>query len=246
MQQENREALVAGLAQYGVTATEPMVDALVGHLSMVADWNERVNLTAIKGEREMVLKHVVDSATALGLVEMGPGTRLIDVGTGAGFPGITLKCIHPESTVVLLESLNKRCTFLQAVGEEVISKLGGSPDGFQVVWGRAEDAGRDRQYREKFDIVVGRAVAELRVLAEYCLPFCRVGGVFLAMKGPAAGDEIAAADRAITTLGGAVAEVREIVLPEEAGSRTLILIKKVKATAPAFPRKAGTPAKTPL
>ncbi|HWH68538.1 MAG TPA: 16S rRNA (guanine(527)-N(7))-methyltransferase RsmG [Candidatus Sulfotelmatobacter sp.] len=246
MEQANRELLSAGLARYGVSPGEALLDALVKHLEMVLEWNERINLTAIKDEREMVIKHVVDSVSALELIRVTKGTSLLDVGTGAGFPGVVLKCIEPAARVVLLESLNKRCTFLQAVGDEVVKPLAGSAAGYEVLWGRAEDAGKDPKYREKFDVVVARAVAELRVLAEYCLPFCRVGGVFLAMKGPAAGEEIAAAEKAIATLGGAVEAVREIQLPLDAGARTLILMKKVRATPAAYPRKAGTPARIPL
>lgn len=245
MEEHNRVILEAGLRQYGVEPTSRMTEALGKHLAMVVDWNERINLTAITNEREMVLKHAIDSASALAVVKLGQGISLLDVGTGAGFPGIVLKCIHPEIRVVLLESLNKRCTFLEAVGDEVIRGL--EPHGgYEVVWGRAEDTGRNPQYRGQFDVVVARAVAELRVLAEYCLPFCKVGGVFLAMKGPGAGEEIAAAEKAVATLGGTIAESREVHLPEEAGTRTLILIKKVKETPAAYPRKAGTPSKSPL
>jgi 16S rRNA (guanine527-N7)-methyltransferase len=246
MEQQNRELLVFGLAQYGVNATDAMVDALAKHLAMVAEWNERVNLTAIKDEREMVLKHVVDSVSALASVSVRPGLRLIDVGTGAGFPGVVLKCVEPGLKVSLLESLNKRCTFLKAVGEEIVANLDQSRDGYEVLWGRAEDLGRDIQHRGTYDLVVARAVAELRVLTEYCLPFCRVGGVFLAMKGPAADEEIAAAENAIATLGGELEDAREVELPEGAGARTLIRIKKVRSTPAAYPRKAGTPSKNPL
>ncbi|HYF92932.1 MAG TPA: 16S rRNA (guanine(527)-N(7))-methyltransferase RsmG [Symbiobacteriaceae bacterium] len=246
MEQRNRELLSAGLAKYGVVPRERLLDALVKHLEMVVEWNERVNLTAITDEREMVLKHVVDSASALAAIEVTGETQILDVGTGAGFPGVVLKCVQPAARVVLLESLNKRCTFLRAVGDEVVESLGGPRGGFEVLWGRAEDFGKDRKYRERFDVVIARAVAELRVLAEYCLPFCRVGGLFLAMKGPSAGEEIATAESAIATLGGTFVEVRRIELPEEAGVRTLILVKKVRGTPAGYPRKAGTPAKSPL
>ncbi|HLN61896.1 MAG TPA: 16S rRNA (guanine(527)-N(7))-methyltransferase RsmG [Symbiobacteriaceae bacterium] len=246
MEQANLELLAAGLRQYGVAPTDGMLHAIGQHLQMVAEWNEQVNLTAITAEREMVVKHAIDSASALGMVEVGPGARVLDVGTGAGFPGVTLKCIQPEATVVLLESLAKRCKFLEAVGTEVIAPLGGKADAYQVVWGRAEDKGQDKQFRERFDLVVARAVAELRVLSEYCLPFAKVGGEFLAMKGPSGAEELAAAKSAIATLGGEVVDVKSIVLPEEAGARTLIRVKKVKATPKEFPRKAGTPAKKPL
>lgn len=246
MEQANRELLMAGLEEFGLSPSEAGVNALIRHLEMVVDWNERVNLTAIKEEREMVLKHVVDSASALSVVDLKDQTKLLDVGTGAGFPGVVLKCLHPEAKVVLLESLNKRCAFLKSVGDEVVQSLGGPADGYEVLWGRAEDLGRDSHYREQFDVVVARAVAELRVLAEYCLPFCRVGGHFLAMKGPAAEDEIKLSERALRILGGSISLVKTVTLPEGAGERTLILVRKERSTAPAYPRKAGTPSKNPL
>lgn len=246
MEQNNRDMLAAGLASYGISATEPALNALAKHLAMVVDWNERMNLTAITNEHDMVVKHVIDSASAFSVVKLEPGERVLDVGPGAGFPGVVLKCLAPEVRMTLLESLNKRCAFLQAVGDEVVKDLGGPSDGYRVVWGRAEDCGRDPAYRERYDLVVARAVAELRVLSEYCLPFCRVGGRFLAMKGPAAGEELAAAEKAISVLGGSVEEVREVTLPEDAGTRTLVLVRKVKSTPAAYPRKAGTPSKNPL
>lgn len=219
--------------------------AVVRHLELVAEWNERVNLTAITEEREMVLKHVIDSASVLRVRTLQPGERVLDVGTGAGFPGLTLKCLVPGSNLVLLESLAKRCRFLEAAAGELLPILG-EAGGVEVVWGRAEEVGRKAGYRGGFDLVVARAVAELRVLAEYCLPFCRVGGEFIAMKGPAAGNELESARGAVQLLGGEVAEVRVVQLPEEAGERTLIRIAKVAATPSVYPRKAGTPAKHPL
>ncbi|HYG59218.1 MAG TPA: 16S rRNA (guanine(527)-N(7))-methyltransferase RsmG [Symbiobacteriaceae bacterium] len=246
MEAQSLVLLKDGLNRYGVTAREVNISAIARHLEMVVEWNERMNLTAILAERDMILKHVIDSATALTSVKLAAGTKLLDVGTGAGFPGVVLKCLEPQAHVVLLESLGKRCTFLEAVGQEVIDQLPEPRGKYEVVWSRAEDAGKDVRFREQFDVVIARAVAELRVLSEYCLPFCRVGGEFLAMKGPTASEELAKAEEAIAKLGGAVAEVREVELPEQAGIRTLIRVKKERATPKAYPRKAGTPAKSPL
>lgn len=246
MEQTNLDRLAVGVRQYGVAARESTLAAIGKHLAMVREWNERVNLTAITEERDMVLKHAIDSVTALAAVSLVPGLKVLDVGTGAGFPGVVLKCVEPQAHVVLLESLQKRCKFLEAVGEEVISTLESPPGSYEVVWGRAEDAGQRPELREGFDLVVARAVAELRVLSEYCLPFVRVGGTFLAMKGPGAQEEIAGAARAIEVLGGRLGESREIELPEDAGRRTLIVINKVRSTPKSYPRKAGTPAKSPL
>lgn len=246
MEQASLELLELGLRQYGIQPTGDMIRAIVRHLEMVVEWNERINLTAITAERDMVVKHALDSASVFGALDLKPGMRLLDVGTGAGFPGVVLKCIVPELSVSLLESLQKRCKFLEAVGEEVIGKQLRAVSGYDVIWGRAEDLGQDARFRERFDIVMARAVAELRVLSEYCLPFCRVGGEFVAMKGPAAAEELAGAEKALTLLGGTLVEVREVELPEGAGLRSIIRIKKVRATPKAYPRRAGTPAKSPL
>lgn len=246
MESMNRALLEAGLRSFGLEPEEQSVTAIGRHLAMVADWNERVNLTALTNERDMVLKHAIDSASAVRVISLSPGLRVLDVGTGAGFPGVTLKCLAPDIHLVLLESLQKRCRFLEAVKAEVMEEVLGTSSGYEVVWGRAEDQGHNPQYREKFDVVCARAVAELRVLAEYCLPFCRVGGEFLAMKGPAGVDEVAQAEKAIEVLGGVISEVKVLDLPEEAGRRTLVRIKKERHTPMGYPRKAGTPAKSPL
>jgi len=245
MEAANAELLRQGLRGFGLDCDEASIAAIVRHLKLVAEWNERVNLTAVTAEREMVLKHALDSASLLSVVPLEPGSRVLDVGTGAGFPGITLKCLVPGIDLVLLESLAKRCRFLEAAAAELLPVLG-NPMGLRVVWGRAEDVGQQEEFREKFDVVVARAVAELRVLSEYCLPFCRLGGEFVAMKGPSVREELGAARRAIEILGGEVVEVREIELPEGAGSRSLVRIRKGKKTPKTYPRKAGVPAKRPL
>lgn len=246
MEQVNRTLLEEGLRDFGVEPTPASCEAVIRHLEMVVDWNEHMNLTAITAEREMVIKHVLDSAAALKAASLSAGMRVLDVGTGAGFPGVTWKCLLPEIDLTLLESLQKRCKFLEAVGEEVIAPLDGRPEGFHVLWSRAEDAGKSPEHRERYDLVTARAVAELRVLAEYCLPFVKVGGTFLVLKGPGVREEVKAAQRAIDLLGGQVEVVEEVELPEEAGIRSLMRIRKVKATPKGYPRKAGMPAKSPL
>lgn len=244
--ESNIALLEEGLAGFGVEATPAGVEALLGHLRLVREWNERINLTAITSEREMVVKHVLDSASGLQLARLEAGNKVLDVGTGAGFPGVVWKCLVPGIRLTLLESLQKRCRFLEEVGEQVVGPLIKEEGGYRVLWGRAEDVGRMAAEREAYDVVTARAVAELRVLAEYCLPFVRVGGLFLGMKGPAVGDEVAGARSAIATLGGQVEEVREFALPADGGRRSLVAIRKVRPTPRAYPRKAGTPAKHPL
>ncbi|MFZ5823771.1 MAG: 16S rRNA (guanine(527)-N(7))-methyltransferase RsmG [Bacillota bacterium] len=246
MEQANRALLEEGLRAYGLDPTPASIEAVIKHLAMVADWNKRVNLTAITDEREMVIKHALDSAAGFTGAKLEAGMRVIDVGTGAGFPGITWKCLLPKTDLVVLESLQKRCRFLEVVGEEVIQPLAGGVEGYRVVWSRAEDAGQSSEHREVYDVATARAVAELRVLAEYCLPFVRIGGHFLAMKGPGVREEVEAAERAIEVLGGRVDAVLEVDLPEGAGARSLVRIQKVKPVPKGYPRKAGIPAKTPL
>lgn len=246
MEQANRDLLEEGFRSFGLDPSPGSREAVIKHLEMVADWNQRVNLTAITGERDMVIKHALDSAAGLTAVKLRGDMRVLDVGTGAGFPGVTWKCLIPGIQLVLLESLQKRCRFLEAVGTEVIEPLGGGKAGYQVLWSRAEDAGLSSKHREVYDVVTARAVAELRILAEYCLPFVRVGGYFLAMKGPGVGAEVEAAGPAIRLLGGQVEAVEEVELPEGVGSRALVRVRKWKPTPPGFPRKAGVPGKTPL
>lgn len=242
-----RGLLEESLLGLGISAPQQAIDALLRHIEMVKEWNERVNLTAITEPHAMVVKHVVDSLTALKAVAIEPGMRLLDVGTGAGFPGVPLKVMVPEAHVVLLESLQKRCKFLEAVRDEVIRPSAGSGAlGLEVVWGRAEELGQRTLFRESFDVVVARAVAELRILCEYCIPFVRVGGVFVAMKGPGAVEEIDAAKKALGVLGATVKSVESIVLPENAGERTLVVIEKSRRTPGEYPRKAGTPERKPL
>lgn len=246
MDETDVRALEDGLVALGVATPPGAVAGIVQHLGMVSEWNERVNLTAVRLPREMVLKHAVDSASLLSVVQIGPGSAVADVGTGAGFPGITVKCLVPRANVVLIDSLAKRCRFLEAVGAEVVSQLPGVGGCFEVVWSRAEDVGLKAGYREQFDVVVARAVAELRVLAELCLPLCRVGGEFVAMKGPAVEAEVDRAANALTVLGGRVEEVKVVELPEGAGGRTLVRIRKTRPTPNGYPRKAGTPERQPL
>jgi 16S rRNA (guanine527-N7)-methyltransferase len=246
MRPESVSLLVQGLHDFGIEAPGRAVAAISSHLAMVAEWNERINLTAIRDEEGMVLKHVLDSATALLLCPLQKGMRVIDVGSGAGFPGVTLKLLVPGVQMVLLDSLQKRCRFLEAVREQVIIPFAGSSPSTEVIWGRAEEAGHQKTLRETAEVVVGRAVAELRILAEFCLPFVKVGGRMLAMKGPEAEQEVENARRAVAVLGGEFTELRRVSLPGGAGERTLVLIAKRAPTPPAYPRRAGLPERKPL
>lgn len=239
---ELESLLTEGLGALGLTADDEAKRRVLRHLALVSTWNEQVNLTAVTEPVEMIWKHAVDSATLLQVADLKTGARLIDVGTGAGFPGIVAKALRPDLQLTLLESLQKRCRFLEAVGVELFP---GDP-GYSVFWSRAEDGGRSAEHRERYEVATARAVADLRVLAEYCLPFVKVGGQFVALKGPAGEAEAEAAAKAIETLGGKIIELRKLSLPGGAGERVLIVVQKERPTPKAYPRKAGTPAKSPL
>lgn len=252
LSEEDREVLRRGLAELGGAAgmmaagDAGTLSALERHLERVAKENELQNLTAVTRPREMVVKHTVDSATVLGVVSLGAGERALDVGSGAGFPGVVLQLLVPDARVVLLESSRKRCLFLEGLRSDLVASGARGAGHLEIRWGRAEEAARQRDLREGFDLVVARAVAELRVLAEYALPFCRVGGTVVAMKGPGADEEVRAAAHAIAVLGGSVERLERIVLPEGAGERVLVVVRKIGPTPASYPRRAGVPERRPL
>ena len=208
------------------------------YMRLLVEWNEKVNLTAITEHDDIILKHFVDSLTIEKYINNG--ASVIDVGTGAGFPGIPLKIYNESLDVTLLDSLNKRINFLN----EVIKEL--DLEKIKTIHLRAEDGGKDEMLREKFDVATSRAVANLSTLSEYLLPFVKVGGEAICMKGPNVEDELKDAKKAIKILGGEVEKNEKIVLPNSDIERNIIIIKKVKPTPKSFPRKAGTPSKAPI
>lgn len=232
-----RERLVKGFLDLKMEVSEEQIEKFIKYAKLLVEWNEKMNLTAITDPIEIAEKHFLDSAMCL---KCGINGKVIDVGTGAGFPGIVLKILNPEIELCLLDSLQKRITFLQEVCKEL--KL----DNVTFVHARAEDGGRDKALREKFDFAVARAVANLSTLSEYCLPFVKVDGSFIAMKGPKANEEIETGKSAVTKLGGEISSILEEEIPDSELKHVLISIKKVRPTAPAFPRKAGKPSKQPL
>lgn len=234
------ELLREGAAALGIPLSPEELAQFAVYEQELLDWNQRINLTATSDPREIAVKHILDSLTCFLAVPIGAGMRVLDVGTGAGFPGMVIRIHAPDTSVVLLDSTRKKLLFL----EHLARVLGLT--GVETVHARAEDAGRDRRYRERFDLVVARAVAELRVLLELCLPFVRVGGAFLALKGPRGDAEVDPAGRALTILGGEVERVVPLSLPFGAGERRLILVRKRRPTPPAYPRSAGVPARKPL
>lgn len=207
---------------------------------LLQEWNEKINITTITDDREIDIKHFLDSLTVLSLDLFQGKKTLIDVGTGGGFPGIPLKILKNDLDVTLLDSLNKRIIFL----DEVIDKLG--LKGIRAMHGRAEEISRQKEYREKYSIAISRAVASLDTLSEYCLPFVEVGGHFVAMKGPDVQEEIKCGHNAIEILGGKIVESKVITLPESDIKHSLIVIEKIKKTDPKYPRGGGKPRKSPL
>ena len=215
------------------------------YASMLRAKNKVLNLTTIVDDEGIAMRHFIDSLTLCSYIreeeqhQSGKTLKLADVGTGAGFPGLPIKISMPEVSVTLMDSLAKRLNFLQEVVDEL------ALEDVSLVHCRAEDGGRDRKYREKYDIVTARAVAPLPVLAEYCLPFVRVGGVFLAMKGHAE-EEVKDASKAIALLGGTIEKSDTFRLPGTDMDRTIVVVRKIRPTPARFPRKAGTPSKEPI
>lgn len=190
------------------------------YAAMLAEWNEKMNLTAITEGAAVAEKHFLDSVLPLKLFDVPDGAAVIDIGTGAGFPGLPMKIMRPDIRLTLLDSLNKRLKFLAEVCKALDLDI-------ELIHGRAEDFGRKEEYREKFDVVTARAVAAMPLLAEYCLPFVRVGGVFAALKGP--GEDVSAAEGAVKLLGGEISEAINYALPC-GDRRTLIVARKIKET----------------
>lgn len=205
---------------------------------LLIEWNKKINLTAITEPDEILIKHFYDCLLFFKRIDVTEGAEIIDVGTGAGFPGLVLKIARPDIQLTLLDSLNKRINFLN----DVLEKTGLTAE---TVHGRAEEVARKADYREHYDIACARAVARLNILSEYCLPFVKKGGVFVALKGPAAVEETAEAERAIKLLGGATEGSSAEILPD-GSTRTLIRIKKISQTSTKYPRNSGKIAKQPL
>ncbi len=233
-----RERLTAGAKGIGVKLTGGQAEAFQVYMEMLLEWNEKINLTAITDPEEIVVKHFVDSLTLLLACKIKPGAKVLDVGTGAGFPGVPLKIVRPDVELTLLDGLNKRLVFLG----EVCARLGLES---QRVHKRAEEAGLDKKMRESYDLVTARAVAPLQVLCEYCLPLVKMKGFFVAMKGPGAREELAASKKALGILGGD--EVKLLPLEDfGAGERNLIVVQKKSFTPKGYPRHGGTITKHPL
>ncbi len=236
--QEFKAKLKEEAMQFGIELSEKQQDNFYNYMKLLLDWNEKINLTAITEPKEIITKHFVDSLSITSYIN--ENDRILDIGTGAGFPGIPIKIVLEKNEITLLDSLNKRINFLN----EVIEKL--DLKNIQAVHGRAEEFNKIDENRENYDIIVSRAVAKLNVLLEYMLPFVKLNGRCICMKSADIDEELKEAENAIKILGGEIEKIDEITLKNTDIKRKIIVIKKVNKTPSKYPRKAGTPAKEPI
>ncbi len=226
--------------EIGIDLTDLQVDQFDKFYQMMVEWNKVMNLTGITEYGEVVEKHFIDSLSIVKIIDINEVSAIIDVGTGAGFPGIPLKIAFPHLKITLLDSLNKRIKFLN----EVINETG--LDNISTIHGRAEDFAKQDEYREQFDLCVSRAVANLATLSEYCLPYVKVGGKFVSYKSGEIDEEVENSKTAVRVLGGKISKIEKFQLQGTDIGRSFVEIKKVKNTGKKFPRKAGLPAKEPI
>ena len=236
----NIDILRQGIEDFGIEASDKMLADFQKYKDILVEWNQKMNLTGIEDEKEVFIKHFLDSISAVSKGYIKNGMSLIDVGTGAGFPGMPLRISLPDLKVTLLDSLNKRINFLQEVANQI------DIDDIEFIHGRAEDFGKDENYRECFDIATARAVAGLPALMEFCVPFVKVGGHFVCLKGPNANLELEESKKAMEVLGIEYIEKIDIKLPEIDLDHNILVFMKVKNTPSKYPRKAGKVTKNPI
>lgn len=232
------ERLAQMAKEYDIILSKEQQIQFYSYMELLLEWNQKMNLTAITDEEEVLSKHFIDSLTIMPYVK--ERDKILDIGTGAGFPGVPLKIALPQNSITLLDSLNKRINFLQ----EVINKL--DLKNIEAIHGRAEEFNKISGKRENYDIVVSRAVAKLNVLLEYMLPFVKVGGECICMKSADIEEELDSAKNAIAILGGKIKKIETITLVNTDIKRKIVIIEKVKETPRKYPRKAGTPSKEPI
>lgn len=224
----------------GLELTETQYEGFIKYMRLLQEWNEKINLTAITEDEEIIKKHFIDCIKAFKSEEIRNAKTIIDVGTGAGFPGLPIAIMNPNCEVTLLDSLNKRINFLNLVVKELNLK------NVKTIHSRAEDGARNKDLREKFDIATSRAVANMAVLSEFCLPYVKTNGHFVALKGPAVDDELKDAEKAIKTLGGEFKSVIEIEIEDTDLKHNIVEVKKIRQCPKIYPRKAGTVNKDPI
>lgn len=228
------------LEKMSISLNKEQYDQFYAYMVLLIEWNEKINLTAITEDKEVIKKHFIDCIKAFSENQFKEAKTLIDVGTGAGFPGLPIAIMKEDLNITLLDSLNKRVNFLNIVKNSL------NLTNVTTIHSRAEDGARNKELREKFDIATSRAVANMAVLSEFCLPYVKVGGYFIALKGPAITDELNDAKNAIGTLGGKLIEVIEVSVEGTDLKHNLVVIKKVKETPKTYPRKAGSITKKPI
>ena len=233
-----KENMKAKLNKLNLNITELQLQQFYNYMNLLIEWNEKINLTAITKPEDIISKHFIDSLTIAKYIKTQD--KIADIGTGAGFPGIPLKIMNPKNEILLIDSLNKRIKFLN----EVVTN--NNLNNINAIHGRVEELGHNKTYREGFDVVTSRAVAKLNVLVEYMLPFVKVGGRCICLKGPNVEEEIKNAENALKLLGGEINRIEELTLPDTEEKRTIIEILSVKHSPNKFPRKPGTPTNSPL
>ncbi|MEA4962704.1 16S rRNA (guanine(527)-N(7))-methyltransferase RsmG [Lutispora sp.] len=236
----NVDILVKGLERLGIGVDAEKLEKLIAFKDILLDWNEKINLTSITDEKEVYIKHLIDSATCLKSGMIKAGYKVIDIGTGAGFPGMVIKILKDDISMTLLDSLNKRIIYLEDAAKRLALNQ------VDIIHGRAEEFGVKQGYRESFDIVLSRAVASLNVLVEYCIPYVKMGGYFLCQKGPSYKEELEEAGKAVEILGGSLERIEEYQLPYSDIIHYILIIKKIKNTPTKYPRKPGKPAASPI
>lgn len=237
----NPEQFYLALKEKNIILSDKQQSQFHTYFAKLVEWNEKINLTSLTEETDVYLKHFYDSITAAFYYDFTKDLEICDVGAGAGFPSIPLKICFPHLKVTIVDSLNKRLKFLETLAKDLELD-----EHIAFHHSRAEIFGQNKEFREKFDLVTARAVARLSVLSELCLPLCKTGGVFIAMKGAQAEEELKESTKAIQILGGDKSVVHTFHLPTEAGDRSIIVINKKKKTLKKYPRKPGTPNKTPI
>lgn len=230
--------LISSAQEFKINVSNVQAQCFQQYMELLVEWNEKINLTAITESHDVAIKHFLDSILLLNYLKISDKSKLIDVGTGAGFPGLPLKIMNPGMQLTLLDGLNKRLVFLQ----DVLTKLNLN---VELVHARAEEGGRQSKYRGQFDFATARAVAPLNLLCEYCLPFLKMGGTFVAMKGPQSSDELDSAKNAIKLLGCELSAVEEFTLPGGDG-RSLVLITRTNMIPALYPRHGAKITKNPL
>lgn len=235
-----RKKLTLGAEKLNIDLNKTQVEQFMDYLNLIQKWNQQINLTAVDSADKIVVKHFLDSLSLLAELKLDGTEKIIDVGTGAGLPGLPLKIVYPELTITLLEAVKKKVTFVR----RAVYRL--NLEGVEVIHGRAEDYGQQEEYREQYDYGLARAVAKLNILGEYTLPFVQQGGKFIAYKGREISKEINSSQQAIEQLGGEITETKVLNLPFSEAERNLVLIDKKHSTSNQYPRSAGIPDKNPL